>query len=195
MEAKHTVYVLSSSERPNLFRYVGCTTEPTTRLANHANQTTLVGIWIYWERLAGHQVIMRQVAQFDTKLDGRDAEMLWIRSLTGQHLFNRESWPVAQHNAGVPSTIQYLYHQLLRLGTLKAMRGEQHDASEFIYLSKTLASQCSGLTINRVGRMLHADLAICNRLGVAECLPVVTQIEAMQVNYQGHTPECLRMKL
>lgn len=195
MEAKHTVYVLSSGEYPDLFRYVGCTTEPTTRLANHANQLTLVGIWIYWERLAGHQITMRKVAQFDTKQDGRDAEMLWIRSLTGQHLFNRESWPVAQHNAGVPAAMQYLYHQLLRLGTIKAIRGEQHDASEFIYLSKTLASEYRGLTINRVGRVLHDDLAICNRLGIAASLPLVTQVEPVQVEYQGHTPKCLRMAL
>jgi predicted GIY-YIG superfamily endonuclease len=195
MEAKHTVYVLSSSSEPNLYRYVGCTTNVVARLANHARQVTRTGMWAYWERVHGDDVVMRQVASFQTKRDGREAEMMWIQSLAGWHLLNEESWSVWQSNAGVPRALQYLYQQLLRHGTIKAKRGEYNDASDFIYMSKTLASVYSGLSIVRVGGVLKRDLAICNRLGPAEALPIIGSLPALQINYQGHSPHALCMRL
>jgi len=194
-DATHVVYVLSSTAQPNLFRYVGCTENPVPRLANHCTQVTLAGIWIYWERISGHEIVMREIARTESKEEGRAIEAVWITSLTGAHLFNKESWPVAQSNAHVPSQIADVYKDLLRMATLKAIRNQFNDASDLVYASKRIAQWYSSLSINRGGAQLENDLRQCSRLGVADAFIPMATAKTIDSDYEGHTPSCMRLRM
>lgn len=188
MEADHVVYVLSSSDEPDLYRYVGCTEKPIARLAMHARHSGLVSTWATWTRIGGHCIQMREVSRHVTRDEGRAAEMKWIVSLSGSHLLNRESWPVCQHNAGVPRGIVYAYRNLMRLSLNAVVRGKYNEASDFLCVSKSIASEFPSLNISRVGAVAKPAIRLCARLGVAESLPVIGELLPLESDYQGTMP-------
>lgn len=186
------VYLLSSSLQPDLFRYVGCTESPQRRLNCHAVAYTLVGIWAYWERMCGGQILMRSVQSYGDRSAARTTEAELIHALSGEHLLNQESWSASQRKAGVPAGVVETYKQLLHMGTAMARNGDDNHGSHCIYLSKLLASEHSSLRLDRVGASLQRGLAICSKVHPST-LPIIASVDALQSEYIGHTPGCLRL--